>query len=113
MVALFSVLTLISFSLCFLGFAGKKIISDDAYLKLVVESAYLKASKEERETIDKRVYRVRGAMVFLFIGIANICIMLRCVLDIAWLTYAGVAIYLLVIVCTFITDYTIKNKAAR
>ena len=39
-----------------LGFMGKDIILDDAYIK---------ASEDEREKMDKKAYRLQGAIIFL------------------------------------------------
>lgn len=106
----FIVLTIISFAISLFGFMGENIISDDTYLKLVIESAYLKASAEERKTMNKRAYRVRGASCFLFIGIANLCILLQPVLHCMWPFYLGAIIYIFTIVFGVVTDFTIKKK---
>lgn len=70
--------TVASLIFSLLGFAGKNIILDDAYLK---------ASKEEREAMDKKAYRIQGAIIFLFIFVCTLCNLLRAVLHLPWLTY--------------------------
>ena len=61
-------MAIVSLIFSILGFAGKDIILDDAYIK---------ASKEEREDMDKNAYRLQGAIVFLFIFAATLCNLLR------------------------------------
>lgn len=93
--------TVASLVFSLLGFAGKNIILDDAYLK---------ASKEERETMDKNAYRIQGAIIFLFIFAVTLCNLLRAVLHLPWLTYAAAAIGVVGIVYTVISHYSIKKK---
>lgn len=98
-VLLFVTVASLIFSL--LGFAGKNIILDDAYLK---------ASKEEREAMDKKAYRIQGAIIFLFIFVCTLCNLLRAVLHLPWLTYAATAIGVIGIVYAIISHYSIKKK---
>ena len=51
-------ITVVSLIFSLLGFMGKDMILDDAYIK---------ASEEEREKMDKKAYRLQGAIIFLFI----------------------------------------------
>ena len=65
-------MAVISLLFSILAFAGKDIILDDAYIK---------ASKEERERMDKKAYRLQGAIIFLFIFIITLFNLLRAVRD--------------------------------
>ena len=84
-----------------LGFMGKDIILDDAYIK---------ASEDEREKMDKKAYRLQGAIIFLFIYALTLCNLLRAVLHIAWLTYIAFAIGTMGIVYAIVSHYAIKKK---
>lgn len=84
-----------------LGFMGKDIILDDTYIK---------ASKEEREGMDKKAYRLQGAIIFLFIFAATLCNLLRAVLHLAWFTYVAFAISAIGIVYAIISHYVIKKQ---
>ena len=52
------VMAVVSLIFSVLGFMGKDMILDDAYIK---------ASKEEREKMDKKAYRLQGSIIFLFL----------------------------------------------
>lgn len=50
------------------GFAGKGVILDDVYIK---------ATREEREDMDKNAYCLQSAIIFLFIFSVTLCNLLR------------------------------------
>jgi len=93
-------LTIGSLIFSILGFIGKDIILDDAYIK---------ASKEEREKMDKKAYRLQGAIIFLFLFAITLCNLLRAILHLAWFTYVAFAIAAIGIVYAIISHYKIKK----
>ena len=95
------VMAVVSLIFSVLGFMGKDMILDDAYIK---------ASKEEREKMDKKAYRLQGAMVFLFLFLITLCSILRAVLHIPLFTYAAYVLGVIVIVYAIISHYKIKKK---
>ena len=84
-----------------LGFMGKDIILDDAYIK---------ASKEEREKMDKKAYRLQGSIIFLCLFLNSLCNILRAVLHMAVFTYAGIVIGGIGIAYVIISHYKLKKK---
>lgn len=94
-------LTIGSLVFSILGFIGKDIILDDAYIK---------ASKEEREKMDKKAYRLQGAIIFLFLFAITLCNLLRAVLHLAWFTYVAFAIGAIGIIYAIISHYKIKKN---
>ncbi len=91
----------VSFVLSLLAFFGKNIILDDVYIK---------ASKEERDTMDKKAYRLQSAIIFLLIGIMTLCNVLRGLTDVVWFTYLALIIAVGAVVYAIVSHYTIKNK---
>jgi len=95
-------LAVISLIFSILGFAGKNIILDDAYIK---------ASKEERENMDKNAYRLQGAIIFLFIFAATLCNLLRALTHTPLFTYIAFGIGAIGIIYAIVSHYSIKKKA--
>ena len=95
------VMAVVSLIFSVLGFMGKDMILDDAYIK---------ASKEEREKMDKKAYRLQGAIVFLFLFLITLCSILRAVLHIPLFTYAAYVLGVIVIVYAIISHYKIKKR---
>lgn len=94
------VMAVVSLIFSVLGFMGKDMILDDAYIK---------ASKEEREKMDKKAYRLQGAIISLFIFALTLCGIMRAVLHIAWFTPVGLAIGAVGIVYAIVSHYSIKK----
>lgn len=96
------VIAVASLILSVLGYLGKNIILDDAYIK---------ASEEEREKMDKKAYRLQGSIIFLFLFFITICSILRAVLHIEWFAYAAFVIAAIGIAYTLISHYKLKKKS--
>ncbi len=94
-------LTVTSLVFSILAFLGKDIMLDDAYLK---------ASEEERNTMDKKAYRIQAAVVFLFIAIISACNALRAILHMPLFTYLAGALGIVGIIYAIISHYKIKKK---
>ena len=84
-----------------LGFMGKDMILDNAYIQ---------ASEEEREKMDKKAYRLQGSIIFLFLFAITLCNILRAVLHIASFTYAAWVIAAAGIAYAVISHYKLKKK---
>lgn len=94
--------TVISLVFSILGFTGNNVILDDAYIK---------ASKEEREKMDKKAYRLQGAIVFLALFAMNFFHLIRIYTHIEFFTYISFAIGAIVIIYAIISHYAIKKKS--
>lgn len=84
-----------------LAFIGKDIILDDTYIK---------ASKEEREKMNKKAYRQQGGIIFLFLFAISLCNTLRAVLHIATFTYIAWGFAVVGIIYAITSHYTLKKK---
>lgn len=95
------VMAVISLIFSVLGFMGKDMILDDAYIK---------ASKEERKKMDKKAYRLQGSIIFLFLFVITLCNILRAVLHMALFTHAAFIIAVIGIVYAIISHYKLKKR---
>ena len=84
-----------------LAFQGKDIILDDTYIK---------ASEEERSTMNKKAYRIQGAIIFLFISAISACNALRAITHIPLFTYLAGALGIVGIIYAIVSHYKIKKK---
>ena len=84
-----------------LGFMGKDMILDDAYIK---------ASKEEREKMDKNAYRLQGSIIFLFLFFISLCNILRAVLHITLFMYISFVVAAIGIAYAITSHYKLKKK---
>ncbi len=96
-----SFFTIVSLIFSILCFSGKDIILDDAYLK---------ASEEERKSMDKDAYRLQSAIVFLFIFAVSLLNLLRSVLHFKIFTYIASVLGVIGIIYAIISHYSIKKK---
>ena len=94
-------LTVTSLIFAILAFSGKDIILDDTYYK---------ASEEERNTMDKKAYRIQGAIIFLFLAVISAFNALRAFTGIPLFTYLAAAFGIIGIVYAIVSHYRIKKK---
>lgn len=94
-------LTVTSLIFSILAFLGKDIILDDTYLK---------ASEEEKITMNKKAYRIQAAIVFLFIAVISACNALRALFHIPLFTYLAGALAIVGIIYAIVSHYKIKKK---
>ena len=76
----------------------------------LLNNAYLYASKQEREEMDKKPYYRQSAVVFLLIGCIfalNGCAVL---LHIRWISYIAIAVVIGTIVYAIVSSVVIKTQ---
>lgn len=74
-------------------------------------NAYIYASKEERERMDKRPYYHQSGIAFLGVGVALSLIGLSALLNAVWLSFAGMAAAVAAVIYAIASDAAIeKNK---
>lgn len=73
-------------------------------------NAYLYASKEERETMDKSPHYRQSAICFLFIGILFFIIGLEAILHTGWLIYLEIVFTAAVIIYAIVSSIKIATK---
>ena len=94
-------LTITSLIFSLLAFSGKNIILDDAYIK---------ASEEEKSTMDKKAYRLQAAIIFLFLSVISLCNALRAILRMPLFAYLAIAFVLIGMIYAMVSHYVIKKK---
>ncbi|MBP3936000.1 MAG: DUF3784 domain-containing protein [Clostridia bacterium] len=95
------VIIVVSFVLAIFAFSGKDIILDDAYIK---------ASEEERKSMNKQAYRLQAGIIFLFIVVMSLCNAIRLITQISLFGYLAGAMLLIGIVYAIVSHYQIKKK---
>ena len=93
-------ITVGSLAFSILAFMGKEIILDDTYLK---------ASKEARETMDKKAYCVQAGIIFGFLFVVSLCNVLRFILHIKWLTYVSLLFVVVGVIYTIASHHKLKK----
>ncbi len=77
---------------------------------VLLNNAYLFASKQERETMDKKPHYKQSGVVFLFLGIIFLIEAINVILQIEWLFYCVIVIALVTILYAIISSVTIEKR---
>lgn len=73
-------------------------------------NAYIFASKQEREIMEKRLHYKQSGVVFLLIGIISLLNSIDMILKTGWLFYCVIMIAVTAIVYAVISSITIENR---
>ena len=73
-------------------------------------NAYIYASKQERESMDKKPYYHQSAVVFLMVGAALALIGLSVLLNTGWISFVGMAVALAAVVYAIASETVIEKK---
>lgn len=73
-------------------------------------NAYLFASKEEREEMDKKSHYRQSAVIFLLIGIIFLLNTVQMIFNIGWLFYAVLAVTIAAVIYAVISTVKIEKK---
>ena len=73
-------------------------------------NAYIYATKQQRESMDKRPYYHQSAIAFLMVGAALLLIGLSVLLDAVWLTFAGMAAALAAVIYAVASEMAIGKQ---
>ncbi len=74
-------------------------------------NAYIYASKQERETMDKRPHYKQSGIIFLMIGILFIINVVEMILETGWLFYLVIAVAIMAIVYAVISSVIIGKNS--
>ena len=97
----------------FLLAAGAFFVSFRSFREkgFLFNNAYIYASKQERERMDKKPYYHQSAVAFLMVGAALALIGLSALLNIGWISFAGMAVALAAVAYAVVSETAIeKNK---
>ena len=73
-------------------------------------NAYIYASNQEREKMNKKPYYRQSAIVFLLFGIVFLLLALAVLLETYWLSYVCVAVVIITIIYAIVSSVTIEKN---
>ena len=92
----------------FLFFMSVRSFTEKGFL---FNNAYIYASKQEREKMNKKPYYRQSAIVFLLLGIVFLLLALAVLLEVYWIYFVGVSVVIITLIYAIVSSITIeKNK---
>ena len=101
-----AVIILGSIALCFYIFACLQL----AQMGFLLNNAYLYASRQEREAMDKKPYYRQSGVVFLLLGTVFALHAVEAVLQTDWLSLCAVGIVAIAIVYAIVSTVRIEKR---
>ncbi len=77
---------------------------------VLLNNAYLYASKEERDNMDKSPYYRQSAIVFLFCGIIFLLCMIDVLFCVRWIFYVVIILAVITLIYAIISSIIIEKK---
>lgn len=100
-IIIISVVAIICFVLSYFQFKEKGFLFNNAYIY---------ASKQERDTMDKKLHYKQSGLVFLMIGMIFLINAVEVVLKTGWLFYLVIVITIITIVYAIISSIFIETR---
>ena len=96
----------------FLLAAGAFFISFRSFREkgFLFNNAYIYASKQEKESMDKKPYYHQSAAAFLMVGASLALIGLSALLNIGWISFAGMAAAIAAVVYAVVSETVIEKS---
>ena len=95
------VIAIICFVISYLQFNEKGFLFNNAYIS---------ASKQERETLDKKMHYKQSGIVFVLIGIIFLINAIEMILQTGWLFYLVIGIAIVAIVYAIVSSVMIEKR---
>lgn len=95
------ILSLIAFVISILSFMQKGFMFNNAYIY---------ATKEERENMNKRPYYRQTAITFLLIGIIFLLLGIDVLIKISWLSYVTIMLAVVTLIYSIVSTVKIERK---
>ena len=95
-------IAVVSFIYSIQGFMGKE--------NLILNSKYNRASKEEREKLDKKAYIKQSSIIFLFIGLVSLFLSLTLILKWKMFYYFAIACGIIGVIYFIVSSRNINDK---
>ena len=73
-------------------------------------NAYIYASEQEREKMNKKPYYRQSAIVFLLFGIVFLLLALAVLLEAYWISFVGVAVVIITLIYAIVSSITIEKN---
>lgn len=91
----------------FLFFMSVRSFMEKGFL---FNNAYIYASKQEREKMNKKPHYRQSAIVFLLLGLLFLLIALALLLEANWILYVGVAVVIITLIYAIASSITIEKN---
>ena len=91
----------------FLFFMSVRSFMEKGFL---FNNAYIYASEQEREKMNKKPYYRQSAIVFLLFGIVFLLLALAVLLEAYWLSFVGVAAVIITLIYAIVSSITIEKN---
>lgn len=91
----------------FLFFMSVRSFMEKGFL---FNNAYIYASKQEREKMNKKPYYRQSAIVFLLFGIVFLLLALAVLLEAYWISFVGVAVVIITLIYAIVSIITIEKN---
>ena len=91
----------------FLFFMSVRSFMEKGFL---FNNAYIYASKQEREKMNKKPYYRQSAIVFLLFGIVFLLLALAVLLEAYWISFMGVAVVIITLIYAIVSSITIEKN---
>lgn len=91
---------------------GAFLVSVRSFMQkgFLFNNAYLYATKEEREKMNKRPYYRQTAIVFLLIGIIFLLLGIDVLIKISWLSYVTIMLAVVTLIYSIVSTVKIERK---
>ena len=73
-------------------------------------NAYIYASKQEREKMNKKPHYRQSAIVFFLLGIVFLLLALAVLLEAYWISFVGVAVVIITLIYAIVSSITIEKN---
>ena len=73
-------------------------------------NAYIYASKQEREKMNKKPHYRQSAIVFLLLGLLFLLIALAVLLEANWICYVGIALVIITLIYAIVSSVIIEKN---
>ena len=91
----------------FLFFMSVRSFMEKGFL---FNNAYIYASEQEREKMNKKPYYRQSAIVFLLFGIVFLLLALAVLLEVYWIYFVGVAVVIITLIYAIVSSITIEKN---
>ena len=91
----------------FLFFMSVRSFMEKGFL---FNNAYIYASKQEREKMNKKPYYRQSAIVFLLLGIVFLLLALAVLLEVYWIYFVGVSVVIITLIYAIVSSITIEKN---
>ena len=91
----------------FLFFMSARSFMEKGFL---FNNAYIYASKQEREKMNKKPYYRQSAIVFLLLGLLFLLIALAVLLEANWICYLGIALVIITLIYAIVSSVIIEKN---